>query len=58
MEISVNNELTKQLIETYRKAPFEGRPSQSWIDEGKDAFQDGMCAALDILGVQIEGVNC
>lgn len=47
----------QKLIEAYSRAPVDGSQSTFWVDEGKEAYQDGFVTALQILGVEVEDLN-
>lgn len=53
----MDEKLQTELIETYFDAPVEGSKSRKWVDEGKEAYQDGFITALDLLGIKVEGLN-
>lgn len=53
----MTNEQKAKLIETYNRAPVDGSQSTFWVDEGKEAYQDGLVTALQILGVKVEDLN-
>lgn len=53
----MTNEQRAKLIESYNRAPVDGSPSTFWVDEGKEAYQDGFITALDLLGIKVEGLN-
>lgn len=51
-------EQIERLKEAYRRAPVDGSQFTFWADEGKEAYQDGLVTALQILGVQVKDLNC
>lgn len=53
----MTNDLKEKLTNTYFDAPVEGSKSRKWVDEGKEAYQDGFITALDLLGIKVEGLN-
>jgi hypothetical protein len=56
-DTSVDADTAERLKGNYNKAPFDGSSSEFWTEEGKDAYQDGFASALDLLGMNVEGIN-
>ena len=54
----MTNEQRERLIEAYNRAPVDGSSSTFWKGEGKEAYQDGFVTALQILGIEVEDLNC
>lgn len=48
----------QKLIEAYNRASVGGSQSTFWDGEGKEAYQDGFVTALQILGIEVEDLNC
>ncbi|MNH94456.1 hypothetical protein D3C73_470770 [compost metagenome] len=54
---TIKSETAEILKKAYNRATVAGSERVTWCDEGKDAYQDGMVMALDLLGINVDGIN-